>query len=380
MKKSLFFIKKIKKILLIKNFLNIKKLYILSISGGQDSISLLFFFFILKKQFSIKIHILYCNHLWQYDNFYYSIQLKQICFLLKIFFSQTLPNNFLYGENEARIWRLIMFHRICFFFKRADTLVTAHTSTDRIETFFLNLFRGSGMIGLNSFNKTRKLFHLKKNNFFSTNNFLVLKKEKKNLNLLKKKKIFSLNKISNRSFLLEKLKTPACNLIKPFFLVSRIELKLFLTLLKLPIFPDKTNTRFNYKRNRLRKQIVPLIKLYFNQQIDGSIVKIIEILSHNEKEFVNEFLPSYKKIFFFHNNFYCLNQDLFKILSYEKKKKLLFLFFKKTKKKDINVFLIKKLIWLIKPFNNKTFLYYNFCIIPKVGFIFRYKSYIYFIK
>ena len=69
MKKSLFFIKKIKKFLINKNFLNIKKLYLLSVSGGQDSISLLFFIFILKRQFSIKIHIIYCNHLWQYDNF-----------------------------------------------------------------------------------------------------------------------------------------------------------------------------------------------------------------------------------------------------------------------------------------------------------------------
>ena len=65
---------------------------------------------------------------------------------------------------------------------------------------------------------------------------------------------------------------------------------------------------------------MPLLKLYFNKQINGNIIKIVEILSQNEKEFRNEFFPLAKKIFFIHKNFYCLNQDLFKILGYEIKK------------------------------------------------------------
>lgn len=379
MKKSLFFIKKIKNFLIHKNFLNLKKLYILSVSGGQDSTALFFFFFIIKKQFSIKMHIFHCNHLWQYDNFFYSIQLKQICFLLKIDYSQAIPKKSLYNEKQARFWRLTMFYRICFFFK-SFFLLTAHSSTDRIETFFLNLFRGSGLMGLNSFNKTRKLFNVKENFFFSSNNFLVLKSEKKVFNYLKQKKGFKQNKISTKSFLIDELKTQKANLIKPFFLVSRNELKLFLKILKLPIFPDKTNRMFIYKRNRLRKQILPLLKVYFNKQINNTIIKIIEILSHNEKEFINEFVPLYKKIFFIHKNFYCVNGDFFKILSYEKQKKFIFLFLKTKKKEKISFFLIRKLVWLIKNFNNKNFCYYETFIIPKIGFMYKYKNYIYFIK
>lgn len=379
MKKSLFFIKKIKNFFIRQKFLNIKKLYILSVSGGQDSISLFFFLFILKKQFSIKLNIFYCNHLWQYDNFYYSSQLKQICFFLKVDFSESLPKKNIYGENQARFWRLIMFYRICYFFK-SFFILTAHSSTDRVETFFLNLFRGSGLLGLNSFNKIRKLFHLKKNYFFSANNFFVLKNKKKVFYSLKQKKIIQQNKIYTRSFLIENIKKTKSNLIKPLFLVSRNELKLFVTLLKLPLFPDQTNTTVNYKRNRLRKQIVPLLKLYFNKQINGNILNIIAILSHSQKEDINELFPLYKKIFLIHKNFYCLNADLFKILSYEKKKKLIRLLFKNKKNVYINFIIMQKLVYFLKHFDNKTFSNYEIFIIPKIGLMCKYKNYIYFIK
>lgn len=377
MNEKILFIKKINKFIFNKNLLNIKKLYILTISGGQDSICLLFFFYIIKKQFQIKIYIFNCNHLWQYDNFRQSVQLRQLCFLFQLKFFQIISNNFLFTEQEARIWRLKNFYRYGFFFN-GNLLVTGHSATDRIETFFLNLIRGSSLSGLQSFNEKKKLFL--KNTIFTKNNFSCFKK-KKTFFLKKKKDSFKNDKkVLNKSFQLEKIHIQNYYLLRPFFLVNRIELKSFLNFLQLPIFPDQTNFNFIYKRNRIRQQIFPLLKKLFNNQIDLSFVKLITLISKIQEELLSDLRPLYNRIVLKQKYLYCINIDFLKKLSDEKQKRIFFIFFYKELNYGITFEFLKNFSNLITQLKKQKYLSFKFLLVPKIGFMGIYKNHLYIIK
>ena len=138
---------------------------ILAISGGQDSISLLFIFIQLKNQWNWKLNIIYCNHLWQKDSFYTMLHLFKLAYLLNlpIYLAVTLQK--VLTEQKARNWRSLTFQRITGFYL-FSVIVTGHSKSDRIETGLFNLFRGSGTQGVGSLNWTKVIL---KNSFFKLN-------------------------------------------------------------------------------------------------------------------------------------------------------------------------------------------------------------------
>jgi tRNA(Ile)-lysidine synthase len=46
---------------------------------------------------------------------------------------------------------------------------------------------------------------------------------------------------------------------------------------KIPLYPDKTNQSLNYSRNRIRKQILPTIRFFFNPKVDNVLFQFSEI-------------------------------------------------------------------------------------------------------
>ena len=138
---------------------------ILAISGGQDSISLLFIFIQLKNQWNWKLNIIYCNHLWQKDSFYTMLHLFKLAYLLNIPIYLAVTLQKVLTEQKARNWRSLTFQRITGFYL-FSVIVTGHSKSDRIETGLFNLFRGSGTQGVGSLNWTKVIL---KNYFFKLN-------------------------------------------------------------------------------------------------------------------------------------------------------------------------------------------------------------------
>ena len=68
-------------------------------------------------------------------------------------------------------------------------------------------------------------------------------------------------------------------IVRPCLNINRYEIKNFCNFLKLPVYPDKTNQLIQYSRNRIRKQILPIFRFYFNPQIDKILCQFIEILN-----------------------------------------------------------------------------------------------------
>ena len=151
-----------------KKLLKSNQSMILAISGGQDSISLLFIFIQLKDQWNWKLSIIYCNHLWQKDSFYTMLHLFKLSYLLNIPLYLAVTLQKVLTEQKARNWRSLTFQRITGFYL-FSVIVTGHSKSDRIETGFFNLFRGSGTQGVGSLNWTKVkikdyFFKLNKNN------------------------------------------------------------------------------------------------------------------------------------------------------------------------------------------------------------------------
>ena len=75
-------------------------------------------------------------------------------------------------------------------------------------------------------------------------------------------------------------------LVRPFLSLTRFDLKKVCNSWKIPLFPDQSNQKLKYQRNRIRKQILPALRFFFNFQIDSTIYQFIEIIN-SEQEYMD---------------------------------------------------------------------------------------------
>ena len=75
-------------------------------------------------------------------------------------------------------------------------------------------------------------------------------------------------------------------LVRPFLSLTRFDLKKICNSWKIPLFPDQSNQKLKYQRNRIRKQILPTLRFFFNPQIDTTLYQFIEIIN-SEQEYMD---------------------------------------------------------------------------------------------
>lgn len=138
---------------------------LLSFSGGQDSTNLVILWINLflctpseKNSHGEKPSLIWCNHLWKKRDFYLLRHSFQISFIFQNRFFYTLFFSKFLTEQKARKFRYLSFLRIANF-SHFHFVLTAHTETDNIETFFINLFRGSGKFGLQTLRNSQILLN-----------------------------------------------------------------------------------------------------------------------------------------------------------------------------------------------------------------------------
>jgi tRNA(Ile)-lysidine synthase len=201
---------------------------VLGFSGGQDSMCLLQLLRDLQPKWGWRLAIAHCDHRWPLDsgkNADYVRHLAQQWNLECFHF--TAPK-ILKGEAEGRTWR----YRILTELARSQgfsAVLTAHTASDRAETLLYNLFRGSGMEGLQALAWQRPLWE-------------------------------------------------EVQLVRPLLDVTRQQIMAFCQQMQLPIWQDVMNEDLTYRRNRIRLTLLPLLRQHFNPQIDATLAKTAEIL------------------------------------------------------------------------------------------------------
>ena len=74
---------------------------------------------------------------------------------------------------------------------------------------------------------------------------------------------------------------------RPLLHVHRFEIRQFVRFWKLPIYSDQSNQKTNYLRNKIRKQLMPTLRIFFNPQIDTVLLNFVEIQKNEQLYFRN---------------------------------------------------------------------------------------------
>ena len=133
-------------------------------------------------------------------------------------------------------------------------------------------------------------------------------------------------------------------LVRPFLALTRFDLKKVCNSWKIPLLPDQSNQKLKYQRNRIRKQILPTLRFFFNPQIDITLFQFIEIIS-SEQEYM-DFITAriIKQVQHKKQTLMELEKSLFAVLPLPLKRKVIKQFLEKSLKKSTKFFDIEKFL------------------------------------
>nr|QCI06527.1 tRNA Ile-lysidine synthetase [Erythroglossum lusitanicum] len=211
---------------------------LIAISGGQDSIYLTDLIKNLKSQCNInQIEYIYVDHQWKIDS------VKQIEHIIN--YLKPSKNNLniyqikkiILSENLSRIYRYhtIINHAIKY---KYSIILTGHSQTDKLETFLLNLTRGTSLEGATSLTLHRKL----------------------NYNI---------------------------HIIRPIINSNRSNINWYCRKFSLPNWSDTTNNYYTMQRNRVRYELMPYLRKYFNINIEKNL-NIFLKTCFNDNEYIKQ--------------------------------------------------------------------------------------------
>jgi tRNA(Ile)-lysidine synthase len=214
------------------------------VSGGPDSIFLLHFLNKYKQELKISTLCAHINHsIRSQTSDRDEIFVGDMCKRMKIPFVSRKVDALDYSKNKqlsledaARRLRLKNLEIIAKEMN-ADKIALGHTLDDCIETFFLNLFRGTGRKGILGIKSKRGIF------------------------------------------------------IRPLLSIKKDEIVQFLKRNKIDYKIDVTNWIIDYKRNFIRRKLFPSMEEEFGENVKRKIAQALDIY-RNEEKTLNDIVDS----------------------------------------------------------------------------------------
>lgn len=224
----------------LKRFINKNQTVAVALSGGSDSMALLYYMLSQAEKFGFKVIALNVEHGIRGDASVSDTEfVKKYCALKSIplltytvYSLDKAKKENLSIEQAARILRYECFYDAINNGK-CDLVATAHHSRDNLESVLINLFRGTGLNGAGGIKGNYK------------------------------------NKI-----------------IRPFIHVTKDEIDEYVKLNKIPFVTDQTNFDTDYTRNFIRHNVLPEVKKIF-PEVEKSVMRFTEI-AESESEYLNE--------------------------------------------------------------------------------------------
>lgn len=197
--------------LLHKIELNKNDVVVVGVSGGPDSMALLFILTMIRKQIPFSIVVGHVNHNVRRESAKEAIFLEDWCKKHDVLFEgmkieKYSDDNF---HNEARTIRYHFFESLVKKYQ-AKYLMTAHHGDDLIETVLMRIVRGSTLKGYSGFQA--------------------------------------------------RIEKDGYEIVRPLIFVTKREIEEFLALHEIPYVIDKSNFKDKYTRNRYRKNVLTFLK------------------------------------------------------------------------------------------------------------------------
>ena len=220
-----------------------------AVSGGSDSVFMLEMLLAIKSDYELNIIVCHVNHglrgaeAQRDEDFVKKLAEKNglIYEVEHIDMAGYAKEHSLTCEEAGRKLRYLFFEDIKEKYK-ADKVAIAHNENDVAETIFLNIFRGTGLDGLESIPLRRDFY------------------------------------------------------IRPILCFEKSEILDYLNYNSVSYVDDSTNFTNDYKRNMIRNEIIPFIKKNFNENIVSSMSRLASIAKENNLYLDDIINDKYKSI------------------------------------------------------------------------------------
>nr|UNJ15553.1 tRNA(Ile)-lysidine synthase [Cyanidiaceae sp.] len=245
----------------------IKRSLVLGFSGGQDSLALLKLLCDYRKTYPSLLKLVYCDHGWRLESIANAQRLYYLSKYSNLYFYYFATSTILSFESQSRIWRYKNLLKISLLFKHSY-LLTAHTLSDTSETITYKLIRNLKISDI-----TNLLFA-----------FLYLKK--------------------------------TLSIVRPIANITRNDAYWLCNLSYLPLWSDYTNYWLLLSRNRIRQELLPYLKNYFNCSVERCLNRFIYFNKINLVALNVMLSKILDKTFYYTHHGICINISLFKLLPF----------------------------------------------------------------
>ncbi len=209
-------------------------LLLAAVSGGVDSVVLLDVLDHLRCQLGIQVHVAHFNHRLRPgadgDEKFVLALAQRYGFPITVGSRRDSLRGKACSEDQARRMRLAFLSKTAQKIK-ANAVVLAHTQNDLAETVLMRMIRGCGLSGL-------------------------------------------------RGILAERLLN-GVRLIRPLLGVKRTEIVAYARLRRLKFRQDPTNAQLKFTRNKVRLDLLPLLRRQYNVNVDEVLVDLAQTASQD---------------------------------------------------------------------------------------------------